>query len=131
VIDKVTDGAIVEKCGRHSAFSSTELRSRTLSAWKGSVQMLVRSLLQASLVFYRKIISPHLGAHCRFQPSCSQYAVEALEEYGILCAARLITFRILRCNALFAGGYDPLPLNNARGEGTYPHAGRNPRHRGI
>lgn len=45
---------------------------------------------------------------CRFYPTCSTYAIQALEKYGIIKGTILIIFRILRCNPLFKGGYDPL-----------------------
>lgn len=58
---------------------------------------------------YQKHISPALPGCCRFQPSCSQYAVEAVEKYGAAKGALLALWRVLRCNPLFSGGYDPVP----------------------
>ncbi len=58
---------------------------------------------------YQKHISPALPGCCRFQPSCSQYAAEAVEKYGAAKGALLALWRVLRCNPLFHGGYDPVP----------------------
>ena len=60
--------------------------------------------------FYRKYISP-LKKHgvCIYTPTCSQYAIEAIEKYGALKGSYLTTKRILRCNPFAKGGYDPVP----------------------
>ena len=57
---------------------------------------------------YQRHISPHLRPACRFYPTCSQYAVEALTKYGALKGSWLSLKRILRCNPFCKGGYDPL-----------------------
>jgi len=60
--------------------------------------------------FYRKYISPLKGQPtCRFYPTCSQYAIEAIEKYGPLKGSLLAMWRILRCNPFCEGGYDPVP----------------------
>lgn len=62
------------------------------------------------LVFiYRNAISPLLGANCRFQPTCSAYAQEALERYGAFHGGRLALRRIIRCHPWGGSGYDPVP----------------------
>ena len=66
-------------------------------------------LLIALLKGYKKYISPHLGHHCRFVPTCSQYALEAIEKYGALKGGWMAFRRILRCNPFHKGGYDPVP----------------------
>ncbi len=58
---------------------------------------------------YRLLLSPLLGANCRFQPSCSQYAIEAIERFGVLTGSRLAAGRVLRCQPFCEGGYDPVP----------------------
>ena len=63
----------------------------------------------ALVKFYRKYISPLRRPCCRFMPTCSQYALEALEKYGALKGGWLTIKRILRCNPLCKGGYDPVP----------------------
>jgi len=55
------------------------------------------------------VISPLLGSRCRFHPSCSHYAVEALDRYGVLRGGALALFRIGRCQPLAEGGFDPVP----------------------
>ncbi|MDH7605755.1 MAG: membrane protein insertion efficiency factor YidD [Melioribacter sp.] len=57
---------------------------------------------------YQKIISPLFPSSCRFYPTCSQYAVEALSKYGVLKGGTKAVWRILRCNPFSKGGYDPL-----------------------
>ena len=59
--------------------------------------------------FYRVSISPLHRPCCRFIPTCSAYALEAVEKYGLLKGGFLSIKRILRCNPLFKGGYDPVP----------------------
>lgn len=61
--------------------------------------------------FYRKFISPYKKACCRFTPTCSQYALIAIREWGVLFGLSLTFWRILRCNPYSAGGYDPVPEN--------------------
>jgi hypothetical protein len=62
----------------------------------------------AVIRFYRRAISPLLPPSCRFQPTCSEYAYEAIEKYGILTGGRLAIWRILRCNPWGGSGYDPV-----------------------
>ncbi len=70
---------------------------------------MISRLMVGAVRLYQKHISPHLGARCRFYPTCSQYAVEAIETHGAFKGFFLALFRILRCNPLFKGGYDPVP----------------------
>lgn len=70
----------------------------------------MRKLMIACIRFYQKKLSPHKGGPlCRFRPTCSEYAVEAIERYGALRGGALALLRIARCNPLFRGGYDPVP----------------------
>ena len=59
---------------------------------------------------YQKYISPHTGGSCRFTPTCSSYAIQALEEWGPIVGLAMAIWRILRCNPFSKGGYDPVPL---------------------
>jgi len=58
---------------------------------------------------YQKYISPAFPPSCRFTPTCSQYAVEAIERFGAIRGGGLAVWRILRCNPFCKGGYDPVP----------------------
>jgi uncharacterized protein len=59
---------------------------------------------------YQKLVSPLLGRNCRYSPSCSSYAVQALEIHGLWKGGLLALRRLGRCQPLFEGGYDPVPL---------------------
>jgi putative membrane protein insertion efficiency factor len=73
--------------------------------------MSIAAVVLAGLVrAYQLILRPVLGAHCRFEPSCSHYAIEALHRHGALRGSLLAGWRILRCNPWSAGGYDPVPF---------------------
>lgn len=70
----------------------------------------MKKILIAMVRFYQKYISPCKGRpSCRFIPTCSQYALEALEKYGAIKGSLLAIRRILRCHPFSAGGYDPVP----------------------
>ncbi|NLV48381.1 MAG: membrane protein insertion efficiency factor YidD [Clostridiaceae bacterium] len=58
---------------------------------------------------YQRHVSPRLGAQCKYLPTCSQYAIEAIERYGSLKGGLMAVWRILRCNPFSRGGYDPVP----------------------
>ncbi len=69
----------------------------------------LRRLAIALLRFYQRAISPLLPPLCRFCPTCSQYFIEALQRHGILRGSWLGVKRLLRCQPLCRGGYDPVP----------------------
>ena len=58
--------------------------------------------------FYRKYISPLKAPSCKFYPTCSQYAIEAIEKKGVIRGSLMALWRILRCNPFSHGGYDPV-----------------------
>ena len=62
---------------------------------------------------YQYALSPMFGQRCKFYPTCSNYAIEALREHGILRGAGLATWRIMRCNPFSHGGVDPVPPRRA------------------
>ncbi|MFO1362751.1 MAG: membrane protein insertion efficiency factor YidD [Burkholderiales bacterium] len=66
-------------------------------------------LLGALVAAYRYLLSPMLGRHCRFFPSCSEYAQEALARHGALRGSWLAARRVARCHPWHPGGYDPVP----------------------
>jgi putative membrane protein insertion efficiency factor len=63
---------------------------------------------------YQFLISPMLGARCRFIPTCSQYAIDAFRNYGVIKGGWLAVRRIVRCHPLNTGGFDPVPLNKSK-----------------
>ncbi len=69
----------------------------------------MKFLLIAPLRFYRYAISPMLGRNCRFYPTCSEYAIEAVERHGALRGGLLAAKRVGRCHPFNSGGYDPVP----------------------
>jgi len=70
---------------------------------------VVNKVLSLLIRAYRYVVSPLLGMHCRFHPSCSAYALEALKRYGTARGAWLALRRLVRCHPWHPGGYDPLP----------------------
>jgi hypothetical protein len=77
---------------------------------------MFRRVLVAPIRVYRRFLSPLLPHHCRFAPSCSQYAIEAVETHGVLRGGWLAARRFLKCQPLHPGGYDPVPERKTRGE---------------
>ena len=69
----------------------------------------MRAVLKSLIRLYRYFVSPLLGPNCRFYPSCSCYAEEAIEHHGIVRGGYLAARRILRCHPWHSGGYDPVP----------------------
>lgn len=63
----------------------------------------------ALVKFYKKAISPYLPNACRFTPTCSEYAIQAIEKYGAFKGGAMAVWRILRCNPFGKGGYDRFP----------------------
>ena len=72
----------------------------------------MRALLTGVVRLYQRLISPLLGPRCRFHPSCSSYALEAIERHGALRGSWLAGRRIVRCHPLNDGGFDPVPPEN-------------------
>jgi len=69
----------------------------------------MKRVLLGIIWFYKKAISPYTRRACRFTPTCSEYAVEAIKKHGALKGFGLSFWRILRCNPFCKGGYDPVP----------------------
>ncbi len=69
----------------------------------------MKKLLQLPIHLYRWLLSPFLGNNCRFHPSCSAYALEAIEIYGVWRGSFLAVKRLCRCHPWGAEGYDPVP----------------------
>lgn len=78
-----------------------------------------RRAVIALLRFYKRFISPMLPPACRFQPTCSEYAAEAVERHGVGRGSWLALRRLLRCHPFHAGGFDPVPpVEDDRPHGT-------------
>jgi len=73
-----------------------------------AVGRLARAVVVAPIVLYQRVISPALPRRCKYEPTCSRYALGAIGEYGILRGLVLAGWRLLRCNPWSLGGYDPV-----------------------
>ena len=69
----------------------------------------MRRLAQLFIRAYQLVVSPFLGNHCRFYPSCSQYAIDAIGRFGLLRGGFMALRRLSRCHPWHAGGIDPVP----------------------
>jgi putative membrane protein insertion efficiency factor len=69
---------------------------------------IARAVVIAPIAAYRRVLSPALPRRCKYEPTCSHYAVDAIREYGILRGLVLGVWRLLRCNPWSYGGYDPV-----------------------
>jgi len=69
----------------------------------------MKKLLTIFIKFYQYFISPLTGQNCRYYPTCSAYAIEAVEKHGSLKGTTLAVKRVLRCHPFHAGGFDPVP----------------------
>lgn len=70
---------------------------------------MIKNFLIKCIKFYQINISPNHPPVCRFYPSCSEYSLQAIEKFGAFKGVLLTIYRLLRCNPLFKGGYDPVP----------------------
>ncbi|MCK5245607.1 membrane protein insertion efficiency factor YidD [Candidatus Bipolaricaulota bacterium] len=70
---------------------------------------MFRKVLIFPIRVYQRVLSPLLPNRCRFHPTCSHYAVEAIEKHGAIRGVWLAIKRILKCHPLHPGGYDPVP----------------------
>ena len=84
-----------------------------MSAW-GRLVALPRQTLMALVRGYRFALKPWLGSACRFEPSCSAYALEALQRHGAVIGSTLSGARLLRCHPWCDGGHDPVPARPPR-----------------
>jgi hypothetical protein len=75
---------------------------------KGWPARLVQAVVLAPICVYQRVISPAIPRRCKYEPTCSRYAVDAIREYGILRGLVLGVWRLLRCNPWSHGGYDPV-----------------------
>ena len=80
-----------------------------LTAKLGHIQKVMKNIFLALIRTYQLVLSPFLGQHCRFTPSCSQYTSEAINRYGAAKGGWLGFKRIIRCQPFCEGGHDPVP----------------------
>ncbi|HYR92965.1 MAG TPA: membrane protein insertion efficiency factor YidD [Methylomirabilota bacterium] len=74
----------------------------------------MKGLILGALRFYKRAISPQLPPACRYTPTCSEYAIEAIERRGVVIGGFLAAKRVISCNPFSRGGYDPVPEAHAR-----------------
>lgn len=82
-----------------------------MARWRHAVMQLPRQALMLPVRAYRLLFSPWVGQACRFEPTCSRYALQALERHGAIGGSLLTGWRILRCHPGCHGGCDPVPDN--------------------
>ena len=82
----------------------------------------LREVLIAPIRFYRRFLSPLKPPMCRFEPTCSAYAIEAIRVHGVLRGLFLGSWRILRCQPFSKGGFDPVPAPRSHSHGGEPGA---------
>lgn len=75
---------------------------------------VIKKIVLFPVYLYRRFISPLSEPCCRFTPTCSQYCIDAVNEWGVIRGLGLALWRVLRCNPWSAGGYDPVPKNPKR-----------------
>jgi putative membrane protein insertion efficiency factor len=78
----------------------------------------MRRLVLAPIVAYQRVVSPALPRRCKYEPTCSSYAVQAIRDYGILRGLVLAAWRVLRCNPFSHGGFDPVHAQRLFGPRT-------------
>jgi putative membrane protein insertion efficiency factor len=83
-------------------------RASADTAASSRARRLARAFAVAPIVAYQRVVSPAIPRRCKYHPTCSRYAVDAIREYGILRGAVLAAWRLLRCNPWSYGGYDPV-----------------------
>jgi putative membrane protein insertion efficiency factor len=82
--------------------------------WLARLQHLPQQILIGLVRGYRLLLSPWLGSTCRFEPTCSRYALGVLERHGAAAGSVMTVHRLLRCHPWCAGGHDPVPENPPR-----------------
>ena len=87
----------------------------------GPMSRLARGVVSAPIIAYQRFVSPAIPRRCKYEPTCSRYALDAIREYGILRGLVLAGWRLLRCNPWSHGGYDPVEAQRVFKMG--PHSG--------
>ncbi|MCF0178058.1 MAG: membrane protein insertion efficiency factor YidD [Bacteroidales bacterium] len=94
---------------QQSAGALQNFLSKVLLWWKKWGRPIVTWPFLMLIKFYKIAISPFLGNNCRYTPTCSQYAMEAIQKYGLIKGGYLAARRLLRCHPFGGSGYDPVP----------------------
>ena len=94
--------------GSEKIYYSRQALTLTLSQRERELSGSMRFILISLLKLYKAVISPWLPPSCRFVPTCSEYAREAIERYGALRGSGMAVWRLLRCQPFCEGGYDPV-----------------------
>ena len=84
--------------------------------------MTARTVVAVPIRLYRRLISPAFGRRCKYHPTCSAYALQAIRTYGILRGAVLAAWRLLRCNPWSHGGFDPVEQQRIFRTRAVPHS---------
>lgn len=74
-------------------------------------EVTLKTSAKTALSIYRAVLSPHIGGGCRFEPSCSHYAIEAYEKFDFTTATKLTATRLAKCHPFGQFGFDPVPTN--------------------
>jgi putative membrane protein insertion efficiency factor len=98
-----------------------------MSSRPGAVRV-ARAFATGPIVLYQKLISPALPRRCKYEPTCSRYAVEAIRSFGVGKGVVLAVWRLLRCNPWSYGGYDPVDAQRLFRLVRAPRPGRSPAH---
>jgi len=102
-----------------STSTSTSTPTSTAGADAGGARLgrLARTVAIAPIVLYQRVISPAIPRRCKYEPTCSRYAVEAIRTFGVARGLVLAGWRLLRCNPFSYGGYDPVEAQRVFGAG--------------
>jgi putative membrane protein insertion efficiency factor len=90
-------------------------RATARATFAGRAAALPRALALAPIVFYQRFVSPALPRRCKYEPTCSRYAIDAIRQQGLLRGLVLAAWRLLRCNPWSHGGYDPVSAQRVFG----------------
>lgn len=89
--------------------NETKAPQRLLASGVHGIRLVLSMLLTLPILFYQRCITPFTPPSCRFTPTCSEYARQAIMKFGPIRGTLLATWRILRCNPWGGSGYDPVP----------------------
>ena len=103
------------KTNKQQKFTAINLFTNIVDVVLNIIMFPIKLICILMIYFYKIFISPILPKSCKYIPSCSQYALEAIKKHGVVKGIFLAVKRILKCNPHSHGGYDPVP-NNIKGE---------------